>query len=114
MSADKHDPRREESTMKRTLSKLSTLIYPPTKAKLHRALHALLTLVAVGASVAVWIQGQHWGWSVGNQIEAQAALAGTLFARATAVFKRLDAAVDSLPIPAGNDVAEPPKPSAGG
>jgi hypothetical protein len=81
---------------------LLAFVYPPTKAKLHRVLHALLTLVTVGGSVVLWIQGQHWGWSVWNQIEAQAFILGTLIARAGAVFKRLDAAVDSLPIPSGN------------
>jgi hypothetical protein len=94
--------------MKAILSKLRillaaawSLVYPPTKAKFHRLLHIALTALAVGASVVLWIQGHHWGWSTWDQIEAQAVLLGTFIARAKLIVQRLDKSVDSLPIPDG-------------
>jgi len=84
---------------------LVAMIYPPTKAKLHRALHAGLTAVTVAASIVVWLHGQKWGWSFWNQVEAQTVLIGAFLARAKAAFAKLDSVVDELPIP---DTDEPP------
>ena len=87
-------------------------IYPPTKAKLHRLFHGVLVIVAAGGSIAVWIQGQKWGWSTWNQIEAQSVVLGALLARASSAVKKLDAIVDKLPIPADETkpAEEAPKP----
>ena len=92
--------------MKALLLKAWALVYPPTKTKLHRLLHLALSALAVTASVLVWVQGQRWGWSTWNQIEAQAVLLGTYVARAASVFRTIDSVVDKLPIPDGTTVTQ--------
>ncbi len=99
--------------MNANISKLVSLVYPPTRRKFHRLLHAALAAMAIAASVIVWLKGQHWGWSTWNQIEAQAVLLGTYLARAKAIVQSLDSAVDQLPIPesdSGPNATDPAAP----
>jgi hypothetical protein len=95
------------STMKALFAKIAALVYPPTKAKLHRLLHVTGVAATVGASVAIWVMGRHW--ALGTQIEAQIALVLAFLTNVKKITVTLDAGVDKLPIPDGMAiVGEPP------
>lgn len=90
------------------LRKLIGLIYPFTKAKLHRALNFAGTLLAAAAVVAVWLSSI----GAGKKIGATIVLVTTFLTRAKGAIQKLDAAVDSLPIPADDTPTQPLGPKA--
>lgn len=85
------------------MKKLVALVYPFTKAKLHRALNFAGTLLAAAAVVAVWASSIDTGEKVG----ATVVLVTTFLTRARGAVQKLDAAVDSLPIPADDEPTKP-------
>lgn len=96
------------TTERRTkLQAIIGYVYPPTKAKLHRLFHGALVALTIAGSVILWVQGQKFGLSTWNQLEAQMVLFGAFLARASAAVKKLDAVVDQLPIPASEEVTKP-------
>lgn len=90
------------------MTKLVGLIYPFTKAKLHRAANFLGTLLAASAVIAVWLSSI----DAGEKIGATIVLLTTFLTNARKAITKLDAAVDSLPIPADDEPTKPlPRPS---
>lgn len=90
------------------MKKLIELIYPFTKAKLHRALNFAGTPLAAAAVVAVWLSSI----DAGEKIGATIVLVTTYLTRAKDVVRRLDAGVDALPIPADDVPTKPLGPRA--
>jgi hypothetical protein len=79
------------------------LIYPFTKAKLHRALNFLGTLLTAAAVVAVWASSLDLADSIG----ATLVLVTTFLTQGKKAIAKLDAGVDSLPIPADDEPTKP-------
>jgi hypothetical protein len=85
------------------MNKLVSLIYPFTKAKLRRALNFAGTLLAAAAVVAVWLSSI----DVGEKFGATIVLVTTFLTRANGAIQKLGPAIDSLPIPAGDEPTKP-------
>lgn len=85
------------------LRKLIGLIYPFTKAKLHRAANFVGTLLAAAAVVAVWVSSIDTGEKVG----ATVVLVTTFLTRAKGAIQKLGPAIDALPIPADDEPTKP-------
>lgn len=90
------------------MKKLIGLIYPFTKAKLHRALNFVGTLLAAAAVVAVWLSSIDTGEKLGATI----VLVTTFLTRARGAIAKLEPAIDSLPIPADDEPTKPIRPEA--
>jgi hypothetical protein len=85
------------------MKNLVALIYPFTKAKLRRALNFTGTLLAAAAVVAVWLSSI----DAGEKIGATIVLVTTFLTRAKGAIQKLEAGVDSLPIPADDEPTKP-------
>jgi len=89
--------RRGLRVLGRSLRHAAGLVYPPTKAKLHRVLHLAGVLVAGALGVAVWLVTSKLG--VTEKITADLGVLVVLLTRWRAAIASVDAAVDKLPIP---------------
>lgn len=96
--------------MKATLSKLLSLIWPVTKAKLHRLVTWAGVAFAGVAVVVTW-----WGLlglSTAGKIGATIGMLTTLAAGWQRARPKIDAGIDALPIPEDEAVTKPETPSA--
>jgi TRAP-type C4-dicarboxylate transport system permease small subunit len=88
------------------LTKLLSLVYPPTKRKLHTLVTLVGILFAGFAVVATW-----WGLlglSTQGKIAATIGMLTTLAAGWQRARPKLDAGIDALPIPEGTDSTAAP------
>ena len=90
------------------MKKLISLIYPFTKAKLRRALNFAGMLIAAASVVVVWASKLDVGTSAGATI----VLITTALANWQQAIVKLEAGVESLPIPADDEPTKPLGPPA--
>lgn len=94
--------------MKTILAKLASLVWPLTRAKLHR----IVTLTGYGftaLTIAVVWAGK-LGLSTGGKIGATIGALSAAAASWASLRPKLDAAIDTLPIPAADATEAPTKP----
>jgi hypothetical protein len=82
------------------LLKLAGLLYPPTKAKLHRLLHMVGTIVAAIAIAGPWMLVHGIAWD--TALELNAVTVALVLTNLRLAISKLDAGVDGLPIPTGS------------
>ena len=91
-------------TMKNLLSKLSALVYPPTKRKLHQLVSFVGTAFAAFGIFEVWYATL--GLSTAGKIGATLGMLATYATSWNAIRPKIDLTIDGLPIPEGSTVTQ--------
>lgn len=89
--------------MKNLLSKLIVLFYPPTKAKLHRLVTLIGYAFTVATIVIVW--AGKLGLSTSGKVGATIGALSAAAASWASLRPKIDATIDTLPIPADDSTA---------
>lgn len=97
--------------LRKLLATVLGLVYPLTKAKLHRLSHAAGVVLTAGAMIVVWLMTK---LTLSEQIAADLALVAVFFTRWRVALHTVDAVVDELPIPDGDSSPNAAPTPAGG
>ena len=87
-----------------TLKNLWSLLYPPTKKKLHGLVSIIGTLFAAFGIFELWYA--RLGLSTGGKVGATLGMLATYAASWSAVRPKLDQGIDALPIPDGSTITQ--------
>ena len=96
--------------MKQLLKRALGLVYPPTMAKFHRIVTWVGVVFAVVAELITWFGDL--GLQTNGKLVASIGILATLAAGWKRMQPRVESAIDSLPIPAQDEVTKPETPES--